>query len=141
MKFSPLKNDGHGSSHTPLTLDEIKQFPLGQFIFENLHSFEGQKEDQLGKLKLQTQWMHYVMLEGREVYRFSSGMNCFINEEDIPATEQQCEDIINESHKDLINQWEIHRSNEVNFFPPLLPLPIEQMPLFVSHLIQKLNSE
>lgn len=141
MKFSPLRNDGHGSSHSPVTKEQILQFPTGQYVFENLHSLESHKVDDFGKRKLQTNWTHYVMLQDKEVYRFHTSMNCEIEDEDIPATEDQCYDIVNISHEDLISGWEKHRQQEVNFFPSLSSLPNEQIPLFVSHLMKTLNDE
>lgn len=141
MKFSPLRNDGHGSSHAPVTIEEIQRFPLGQLKFDNLHSFESRKVNDFGNVKLQTNWTHYVMLQGREVYRFHSSMNCDIEDEAIPATEEQCIEMIIKSHEDLRIQWEKHRQEEVNFFPSLVPLTTEQTHLFASQLIQTLNDE
>lgn len=107
--------------------------------FENLYSLNAQKVDRDGEMIFETKWTHYIAFQQQVVYQFHTYMIFNIEEDETPANEEQAREILYQSHKTLIDKWEERRQAEVNFFPSILPLTIEQIDPFVLPLIEKLN--
>lgn len=84
---------------------------------------------------------NYVVFENVGVYQFHVYIEADIEQENVPATEEQAYEILEYSHSQLMERWEIQREAEVNIFPSLLPLTNEQVSLFVPNLVQTLNAE
>lgn len=141
MKLILKGTTSNGSHATPIAIDNLRNSGATPKVFTNTYYFSSRKVIDNGKEVLEPKWEYMIFYKEVEVYFFDSEMPYYIEEEHIPITKEQCEDVVKNTYKELQRSWEKRRDTEVNFFPSVADLTNETLDLAVRELMKTLEYE
>jgi hypothetical protein len=121
MKFIRIGIDGSGSSHTPLTLQENHIVGSGKLQHYKFFAPAIRKTSVLNpdrRPTLEIQWKYFIVYVDVQLYEFHAYNDFDIEEQEIPATNEQLEEIVRITHKYLVKTFEEKRI-EFPVFPPI----------------------
>ncbi|MBK7434576.1 MAG: hypothetical protein IPI66_12235 [Chitinophagaceae bacterium] len=115
MKYILKGSTSNGSHSTPQAIENLRYSGAVSAMFTYNLYFSCRQISENGNNILEPKWEYMVLYNGIEVYFFDSEMPYIIEDEQNPATIEQCEDIAKKTYKELQESWQ-RRKNEGNFF-------------------------